>query len=43
MKYEKPNIVVLDPAIEAIQGDKNDSEIPDSPTFLSNTAYQADE
>ena len=46
MKYEKPNIVLLSPALTAMQGDEKDNtSLPDvnhQPLF-SITAYQADE
>jgi hypothetical protein len=46
MKYEKPQLAPLVPALAAIQGDeKDDTALPDvnhQPLF-SMTAYQADE
>jgi hypothetical protein len=46
MKYEKPYIALLSPAVAAIQGDeKDDTALPDvdNQPLFSITAYQADE
>jgi hypothetical protein len=44
MQYEKPDVVLLSAAVNAIQGtQKNSNVIPDSPSFLTTAAYEADE
>ncbi len=46
MKYEKPNLVVLDAAIAAIQSHTGKTTIPSGDVatgFVSNSAYEADE
>ncbi len=44
MKYEKPEVVTLASAVDAIQGvNKQSNVIVDSPTKLTTNAYEADE
>jgi hypothetical protein len=44
MKYEKPEVFVVESATATIQGDnKGSSEFPDSPLHQTIGAYEADE
>lgn len=45
MKYEKPEVTTLEPAIHAIHGGKGVSSNPDNGggSYLTMSAYEADE
>ena len=46
MKYERPNLVVLDSAVDAIQSHTSKTTMPNGDLatgYVSNSAYEADE
>ena len=43
MRYEKPELIVLAPAIDAIQGSTMKTGMPTDSNALSTSAYESDE